>query len=238
MLKGHKIRSNPGVCNQENRASKKVLADKESFGIYRPVDKASVQALHDRLVVVREEIDDYLSKRRKSSSNINIQETMGVTLLQQRRMRREIYKGNIAGQYALRLVSDGVAELNNSDEEMMVEFDLDRFDWYSQHRRKMVGCFANNDGSNALAEEAETIGGILEEASINGINVAPPDHVTLFKYGHEGDRLDLSRLHQRDVVSIVRDHFEDSASRELRLGSLIVGTSYDKPLELPSAVAA
>lgn len=241
MLKGNTIRSNPGICNQESRPRHAKRADAESFGVYRPVDHESMQRLHDTLVVARDNVNDYLAKRRKVSAPIQIQESMGVTYLQRQRVRRAIRKGRIPGNFALSRMQVGVDTINETvGDDVSVELDFDKFDWYSQHNRKMVGKFAMGNGMGVLSEEAETIGSILNGAEASALRVNTPDHVTFFKYGSEGDRLDLSRMHQRGVLGIVREHFEEACLEELMLGKLIVGKTYTEPVNaaVPLAVAA
>lgn len=232
MKRGHRIRSDL-IPDSEQQPGYKIRANKQSFGVYRPVMPESIDALHSVLVAARDDIDDYLTKRRKESSRMVVQKEMGVTYVQKGKVERAMRKGMLQNGFDLGHVQKGISNYNETQPESIeVGIDLNRFDWFTFHNRKLVGKFVECEATELLAEDTETVGSLLEKAHAPKLPVQEPDHLSFIKYGTNGDHRDLSSAHRRGVLDIVRKTFEQSEVDSIWLGQMVVGRTYSDPIAM------
>jgi hypothetical protein len=218
------------VADREAQFHYKKRVQQEAFGIYRPLTPASFQALHTIMSGAKEEIDEFLTRRRRVSAPVIVHSDMGITFVKRLEAKKAMRRGLLQRGFDLKLLQKGVDDYNEGSNEPL-EVPIHELDWYTSHKRKLVGRFAISTAVEELSDDSETIGELLEQARGSVLRVDQPDHVAFFKYGRNGDNLDLSLRHQDDVTGIVERHLSEAGMASVMLDRLVVGSSYSVPLE-------
>lgn len=231
MRKDHNIRASL-VANRELQPGFKKRIHKEAFGIYRPLTQDSYQQVYDILVDAKDEIDDYLGKRRNASANIVLPDQMGITFVGLQSTRKTMrHKSLLQRGFDVRQLQKSVDDYNDKIVSPL-EVPIDELDWYSYHRRRLVGKFALSGGFEEIMDNSESIGELLNDARGGQLRVLQPDHVSLFKYGRRRDNLDLSHKHRNEVADIVHNHFEAADIGAVMLDKIVVGKTYTQPISI------
>ena len=231
MRKNQNIRSDL-VSHKEQQAGFKRRLQREAFGIYRPLTDDSYQELHNILSGAKEEIDDFLGKRRKTSADVILPDQMGITFVGLQNTRKAMrHKRILQRGFDINLLHNSVEDYNNTITTPL-EVPIDELDWYSMHRRRLVGKLALSEAMLEIADNSESIGSLLQQARGEQLRVLEPDHVSLFKYGRNRDNLDLSRRHRRDVANIVSDHLNQANLGSVMLDKIIIGKTYTEPITI------
>jgi len=231
LRKNQNIRSDL-VAHKEQQAGFKRRLQREAFGIYRPLTDDSYQELHNILSGAKEEIDDFLGKRRKASADVILPDQMGITFVGLQNTRKAMrHKRILQRGFDINLLHNSVEDYNNTITNPL-EVPIDELDWYSMHRRRLVGKLALSEAMTEIADNSESIGSLLQQARGEQLRVLEPDHVSLFKYGRNRDNLDLSRRHRRDVANIVTDHLNQANLGSVMLDKIIIGKTYTEPITI------
>ena len=229
LRKNQSIRSDL-VAHKEQQDGFQRRLQREAFGIYRPLTDDSYQQLHGILSDAKEEIDDFLDKRRKTSADVILPDQMGITFVGLQNTRKAMrHKRILQRGFDINLLQQSVDDYNQTLTSRL-EVPIDELDWYSMHRRRLVGKLAVSDAMDEIVENSESIGDLLQLARGEQLRVLQPDHVSLFKYGRNRDNLDLSRRHRRDVANIVNDHLCYADLGSVMLDKIIIGKTYTEPI--------
>jgi len=231
LRKNQSIRSDL-VAHKEQQAGFQRRLKREAFGIYRPLTDESYQELHNILSGAKEEIDDFLGKRRKISADVILPDQMGITFVGLQNTRRAMrHKRILQRGFDIKLLQQSV---DNYNEEITapLEVPIDELDWYSMHNRRLVGKLAVSHAMDEIIDNSESIDSLLQQARGDQLRVLQPDHVSLFKYGRSRDNLDLSRRHRLDVANIVNDHLGFADLGSVMLDKIIIGKTYTQPISV------
>lgn len=233
MRRGQSIRSDLGA-HREVRLHHRHRIGTESFGIYRPLTPSSQKEIQEVTGFAIKKITEHLDGHRKVSADLQVAGEMGVTFVHSRAVRRALGRGALLRGFEPSRVRQSLEDFANTQPESL-EVSLSDFRWFGNRNRsvagrKLVSTFAINDIANAhLTEQATAIEDILHNANGNEIHVEVPDHATFLTYGRQGDMLDLSARHRREVSRIIDQQFYVSGIESITLGSIVVGTSYRAP---------
>jgi len=220
------------VANKESQTSFKRRIQREAFGIYRPLTDDSFQKIYEILAGAKVEIDEYLTQRRKSSAEVILPDQMGITFVGLQNARKTMrHKRIIQNGFDFKQLHQSVEEYN-SNLTAPLEVPIDQLDWYSRHRRRLVGKLAMGEGMEEISENYESIGDILQLARGEKIRVSQPDHVSLFRYGRNRDNLDLSHRHRNNVAEIVQEHLDYADIGAVILDKIVIGKTYTQPIPI------
>jgi hypothetical protein len=180
----------------------------------------------------KQEIDEYLAKRRKTSAEVILPEQMGITFVGRSNTHKTMrHKRILQNGFDIHYLNKSVDEYNDSLTSPL-EVPLEELDWYSRHRRRLVGKLAVSDGLSEIVDNTESISELLYEARGEKLKVMEPDHISLFRYGRNRDNLDLSRRHRNNVAEIVQEHFDYADLGSVMLDKLVVGKTYTQPISI------
>ena len=231
MRKDHNIRASL-VSDRELQPGFKKRIHKEAFGIYRPLTNDSYQQVYDILVDAKEEIDDFLTKRRNTSASVTLPDQMGITFVGLQSTRKTMrHKSLLQRGFDVKQLQHSVDEYNEKIVSPL-EVPIDELDWYSYHQRRLVGKFALGEGFAELQDNSESISELLNDARGGQLRVMQPDHVSLFKYGRRRDNMDLSHKHRNEVSDIVLRHLEVADIGAVMLDKIVVGKTYTQPISI------
>lgn len=231
MRKNQNIRSDLAAHKEQQPGFKRRL-QREAFGIYRPLTDDSYQELYDILIDAKVEIDDFLGKRRKSSADVILPDQMGITFVGLQNTRKAMrHKRILQRGFDINLLHQSVDDYNHTLTAPL-EVPIDELDWYSMHRRRLVGKLALSEAMLEIEDNSESISSLLQLARGEQLKVLQPDHVSLFKYGRNRDNQDLSRRHRRDVANIVSDHLDQANLGSVMLDKIIIGKTYTEPIAI------
>jgi hypothetical protein len=236
MKYGNCIRSDIGHMNNENRRRHKQRINDEQFGIYRPLSPEATIELRGFLIPAKQEATRFLDRHRRQSAELTIPNDLGVTFVMRSRVKRAMGQGLLRRGFELGQMMRRIeSEADLQDESLRIL--CGGLDWYSKYNRKLVTTFADSVASRHLERQSDIVTNVLADVQAGELPVMKPDHLTLLKYGRDGDRLDLSRKHRMAVADIVEERLCDEGFDSIMLQGLVVGESYSQPLDSKSWVA-
>jgi hypothetical protein len=233
-----KIRSDIGNVNSENRRTYGQRVEDEQFGIFRPVCREQAEQLKGVLYFARFAVNNYLGAVRggSGSADLYIPNDFGVTFVMNQHVRGAMKRGMLQRGFShaqLERRIESTPELQETETEVAIG----GLRWVSQHNRKLAVSFSQTPEYDYLGEQSEALHNVLHEVNAGVLAVAHPNHVTLMRYGHDGDRLDLNQRHRDGVADIIQHHLDDAQIGSVRLDGLVVGKSYSQPFERAGNVA-
>ncbi len=207
-------------------------SSQEAFGIYRPLTVESEWQVRDVLEGAIPEIAAHLSKYRRSSAVANAMYEMGVTFVEQNKVRKAMRSGLLQRGFEPHRMAQGM-EYQVNRTRPTIEVPFEGFSWYGRGDRKLAARLSlDAESFEELAVQKESVRELLRRANAPELEVQTPDHVTILKYGSAYDGEQLGARDQRAVRHIVRDHFRESGIETLTLGGLVLGDSYSQPKQL------
>jgi len=245
VLNGHNIRSDlPSEHVKPERAQR--MLERAQFGIYQPLTSECAAELIGTLKLIEADVVGYLESRPDQPANFKAQANLGVTYLEQRDVRKALKHRDIDVSGVQKVIHKVVDRNYKGTPE--VEVPLFGFGWYGANERKLaahINSFtmdvseeASNQGYTSeapdkLTEEANAIEQILRGVGASALadSVRVPGHVSLLSYRSRAP-LGVQEEHKRRINDITYNHFSESDIDSVELGELVVGSDYNKQLEL------
>ncbi len=224
------------ICDREKQEGYRLNIRKQSFGIYRALTKESEIEVTGARAKARANIMTYLKEARGTAPIANLIDRVnpGVTFVDQGRVNRAMRGNMFQNGFMLGRMIESIEQHNNSAvneeeaEEAGQPVAIGNFDWRGQ-KRTLVAELGYSEGLKVLLDETQIIEDIMGDSKASGIEVREPDHLSLLRYGRQGDNMDLSRRQLWEVADITRLSFEEAKVTEVVFGKMIVG-SYQHPL--------
>lgn len=219
------------LANREQQPGSVKKALRERWGIYRPVEEVSANAVIDVLSAVKPEVEEYLKVVRKGETpSINVKEELGVTFVKARRVGQQLFRAIRCGFNMGRAIER--LDVQISGDVLTIPLDLERFAWSPvKPCRKALARFATSMALDKLLAERTIIDTELSGLGLCHI-VDQPDHLTLFDYGYPGDKQEIKAVHKREVLQIVSQAFSAAKLGSISLKPLNIGPNYNTPCEL------
>lgn len=217
------------IADRELQPNYRSRANREAFGIFRPLTPKSAMHVSDVLTGAKVDIDHYLKTQRKIAAEIKLSPDFGVTFVGRNHVKQVMRRGMLQRTFHMGRLMHQI-ESHRAIEEVRLEVPFDGFDWFSDYKRKLVGKFAASKGLDELHAQADLVGEFMHDAGGDRVRVHNPDHVSFYKYGSNGDNRDLNGRDRREIIGIVAEHFSAADIDSVTLGPINIGDTYNLPL--------
>lgn len=209
--------------NREGRANYRRRVKKESFGIYRPLTDESAKKIWDALGETISEIAPLYGKYGK---NVAAPIQMGVTFTPRREVRSALGRGLLQRFEPGRMISQ--LESKADPEDIKLKVPLAGAEWFSSQDRDLGFRFEPSAATEELAQEAEIIRAVLENANAGSIPVYVPDHLTILKSGvGRKEKFELGEGQRRVIAGAIENCFEKAGIEAITLAGMQIGDNYN-----------
>jgi len=207
--------------------------DPESFGVYRPVTRASRERIYGLLSDIVPELDRLTSW--KKGRRFKVESAMGVTFVPRSRVEKVLAQTTLLPGSLNRIRNDVYEhpELQHNN----TPLDLDDFRWVGAGANRLVVKFKRSGRFDEIHRQSSVITGLFQAAGI-GVSAVPPDHITLYQFGSFRDFASQRRREENmmwpetrnEIVERVSGYMREEGITSAVLAGIMAGQGRDAPL--------